>query len=320
MSHLEVLAAAERHGIGVVAFTDHDTLPDVATMTGLRAYDGPVEWTVGVELSSFVPEAAGGPERGAVHILGLFVDASDSDLRAFCAEAEHNRMKRMQTYVKHLQSLGFTVTEADVLSQASSTNIVSPHMVKALGLHSENRAVMERIRAEFEAAAAHDVKLAAKLAQTLKDGDNQWPYTLFMSRGSFRSAPDTGKGQLRSYEATVKLIRDAGGLAVAAHWYLEPDKMTAADLEAVIQAGGLDGIESEVENVINNRDLSEGARVSRELVGRYDLIETVGSDSHTEADLAAFAMSPVAQHSIGQTARIVEKMKPQLEWSNLRSG
>lgn len=317
MSHLDVLAAAEELGISTVAFTDHDALPDDATIAALRAYDGPVKWTLGIELSSYVPQAVGGPERGAVHILGLFVDIRNRALLNFCQAVEESRLERMRLYVGHLQGLGFTVSEADIMSQATSKNIASPHMVKALWLHDENQAVFERLKAEFIGATAHDAKLKAKYEQTLKDGPNQWPYTLFMGSHAFKPAPQNGASSLVDYESSVKLIREAGGVAVAAHWYLEPDKMTRDDLEKVIQVGGLDGIEIEVENVINDRDLTEGARQSRELVERYDLLATWGSDSHTRADLEAFVKSPVAGASVGQTARLVERVKPDLRWSSL---
>jgi hypothetical protein len=249
--------------------------------------------------------------------LGLFVDVKNQALVQFCANAEESRLGRMRMYVEHLRGLGFTVSESDIMSVATSRNIASPHMVKALWLHPENEAVMERLRAEFVAAAEHDEKLAAKLHQTLDDGPNQWPYTLFMSSGAFKPAPKTNFGALMSYEDSVKLIRGAGGVAVAAHWYLEPDKMTRDDLEAVIKVGGLDGVEVEVENVINDRDLSEAAQQSRELVDRYGLLATWGSDSHTRADLEAFVKSPVAEASVGQTARLLGRVQVDGRWSRL---
>ena len=317
MKHGEVLAAAEALGVGVIGFADHDALPDQEALAAVRAYAGPVQWTLGVELSSYVPASVGGPERGAVHILGLFVDIQNRALVEFCAAAEASRLDRMKAYVKHLQSLGFVISEADVLAVAPSKNIASPHMVKALALHTDNKVVMARIEREFREAAAHDDVLATKLAQTLADGPNQWPYTLFMGSRSFRPAPVVKSSALLPYEDSVKLIREAGGLAVAAHWYLEPDKMTEADLEAVIKDGGLDGIEIEVENVINDRDLTDGAMASRKLVDRYGLVPTWGSDSHTRADLEAFVKSHVAQDSIDQTARLLERHDVSQRWSHL---
>jgi predicted metal-dependent phosphoesterase TrpH len=59
-THLEMLATAEQAGFGVVAFTDHDVLPDAGVLADLRAYDGLVDWTVGVELSAGLPTELGG--------------------------------------------------------------------------------------------------------------------------------------------------------------------------------------------------------------------------------------------------------------------
>jgi predicted metal-dependent phosphoesterase TrpH len=78
-----LLNAANTYGIGVMAITDHDAVPSAKDLRGLRAYSGPVKWLVGVELSSWVPKAAGGSDKGAVHVLGLFVDPGNSALVEF---------------------------------------------------------------------------------------------------------------------------------------------------------------------------------------------------------------------------------------------
>jgi predicted metal-dependent phosphoesterase TrpH len=317
-THLQSLADAEELGIGVMAFTDHDTLPDKAVLAGLRAYDGPVKWLVGVELSSAVPKAVGGLEKGAVHILGLFVDVANSALVEFCAAAEASRIERMKLYVKHLQEVGFDVTEADVRAAATSRNIGKPHMVKAVLAKPANRAHMEALREEMRLAAEHDAALKARYDRMMADGPNQYPYVLFMGSNSFKpmAASDFGSALL-PYEDTVKLIRGAGGLAVAAHWHLEPEKMNKAELEVVLTAGGLDGIESETINIISKRDVSAAAAETRELAERFGAFEIVTSDSHKRADLAAFVADSAAERTIGATVRLVEKFRPDLEWSNL---
>ena len=79
-THLEVLKTAEELGYGVIAFTDHDLVPKADTLDRLRAYDGPVKWLIGTELSSGLPQDMGGVEKGMVHILGLFIDPTNQAL------------------------------------------------------------------------------------------------------------------------------------------------------------------------------------------------------------------------------------------------
>ncbi|HUD11694.1 MAG TPA: hypothetical protein VMS08_04755, partial [Candidatus Saccharimonadia bacterium] len=195
-THLQSLADAQDLGIGVMAFTDHDTLPDQRILDGLRAYGGPVKWLVGIELSSWVPMAAGGPEKGAVHVLGLFVDVLNRPLIEFCASAEESRQKRMKLYVAHLQSVGFDVTEGDVRAAAGSPNIGKPHMVKATLAKPDNQLIMDSLREQMRQEAEHDPKTRAAYDRMMEDGPNQYPYALFMGGESFKPAPKGDYGTL----------------------------------------------------------------------------------------------------------------------------
>ncbi len=314
-THVQSLKDAQESGIGVMAFTDHDTLPNQSVIRQLRDYNGPVKWMIGVELSAWAP---GGRDKGSVHILGLFVDIKNRALVEFCAAAEHSRVERMRTYVRHLQSVGFDVTESDVRAAATSRNIGKPHLVKAVLAKPQNQALMERLREAMQQAAEHDAALQAKYDLMMADGPNQYPYTLFMGGDAFKPTPKTADfGTLLGYNETVKLIREAGGFAVAAHWYLELAKMTKDELEAILAAGGLDGLESENVNVIMQRDVSAEAAETRELAGRYGVFDLVTSDSHKRADLEAFVAHPSAERTVGVTARLIETFRPDLRWSNL---
>jgi predicted metal-dependent phosphoesterase TrpH len=54
-TYAQVLETARVNDIGVVAFTDHDMLPSEVDVTALRAYEGPVKWLIGCEISSGRP-------------------------------------------------------------------------------------------------------------------------------------------------------------------------------------------------------------------------------------------------------------------------
>jgi hypothetical protein len=223
----------------------------------------------------------------------------------------------MRLYVKHLQEVGFDVTEAGVRAAATSRNIGKPHMVKAVLAKPGNRAVMEALREQMRHEAEHNVGLKARYDRMMADGPNQYPYALFMGGEAYRPAPKADFGTLLDYESTVKLIRGAGGLAVAAHWNLEPEKMSMADMEAVLAVGGLDGLESESVNMISKRDVSQEAARTRELAARYGVFDLVTSDAHKRADLEAFVAAPAAGQTVGVTARLARRFRPDLRWSNL---
>lgn len=315
--HVQALEAAAAAGIGVMAFTDHDALPDAELMRGLREYDGPVHWTVGVELSSYVPKEVGGPGMGALHVLGLFVDLENRGLRDFCERAEHSRLIRMRHLLAHLHDLGFEVSESEVVAQATSKNIVLPHIVKAVMVREQNRRLLDIIRERMQHEAEHDAELKKKYADMIAEGAQQYPYALVLTRHAYLPPAQEEMTALLDLDATVRLIREAGGVAMLAHWYYDERKISEQQLAAVLERGGLDGLETVTVNTIGERDMGPEMERARVLAERLGAASVMGSDSHTPADLQAFAASRYAAQSVGQTARLIERFRPDLRWSNL---
>jgi predicted metal-dependent phosphoesterase TrpH len=315
-THLEVLAAAEKLGYGVIAFTDHDWVPDDGVLAELRAYTGPIKWLIGVELSAAHPDETGA-EHG-IHMLGLFTDPKNAALQEHLQKLSVSRIKRMEFYVQHLTSIGFDVTVADCIQAAiGSESVGSPHIVKAVLSKPANVELMEKMRLEMEVASKADTEVKAKYDQMMSDGPRQYPYGLFMKKHSFKPVPLERQdfGGMISVGESAKLIREAGGIALMAHWFFY-DSMSKSDLEQYITKGELDGVELEVVNLITKRDLTTDRSYLEVLVTEHNLIGTVGSDGHDEADMKAFAESSAAESSIGQTAAIIAKIKPDLTWTN----
>lgn len=313
---IELLNAAEKHGIGIMAITDHDIVPTAATLAQLRAYTGPVKWLVGVELSCRLPKELGDGKESYVHVLGYFIDLQNEVLAQRLSELEEGRRQRVAVMVKHLQAIGLMVSEEDCLAQATGRAIGSPHVVKAVMAHPENLAVIKRLRRELEADAQHNEALALLVQQLETDGPNQEPYALFMKEHSYKPMP-SANNSVPSLDEGVALIRQAGGVALLAHWHFAKEHLPLADLEKLLADGRLDGVETFVENVIVDRDLGPETAELEGLVSRQHCLAAFGSDAHDECDLVAFAAHPKAQESVGQTQRLVERVKPDLTYSNL---
>ena len=316
-THLEVLATAEKLGYGVMAFTDHDIVPSPERLAELRSYNGPVKWLAGTELSSGLPEEMGGVERGMVHILGLFIDPTNQALLDHCAKLEASRVERMKHMVKHLQSIGFKLSEADVREAAGTSIIGSPHVVKAVQSHPENLAVEKQLLAKMGEAAKTDAEVKEKFEQMVAAGAVQYPYRLYMKASSFMPMPRADSYvTLLTLEESVKLIREAGGIAVLAHWYFHTKFYKAEKLEETVKARLLDGLETATENTTFDGDITKETAFLHELIERYNLIETLGGDSHYVRDLEHYIKTPAAERSIGHTQKIIDRVKPNLEWSN----
>lgn len=315
-TYAEVLETARRNKFGVVAFTDHDMLPGEKDLAALRDYAGPVKWLLGCEITSGLPRELGGGAASMFHILGLFTDPTNRALLDHCARALAARTERMERIVSNLKGLGFTISVDDCVRASGGESVGRPHIVRALNAHPENAAIIAGMKTEMAKAAVSSVEVAHKyMRMTQRDASDE-PYALFLSDDSYLPGIYVDYLYSIDMDESVRLIREAGGVAILAHWPTIKRKINAGMLEGFLRDGRLDGVElrsgfvdSEVDGVA--RQLAAMA----EQTGR---LATIGVDGHREQDLERFANDrALAQSTVGQTARLVERVKPDLQWSNL---
>jgi predicted metal-dependent phosphoesterase TrpH len=315
-TYLEVLEAARRNKVGVVAFTDHDTLPSPADLAKLRAYEGPVKWLVGCEISSGLPVELGGGVTSSLHILGLFTDPTNAALLEHCRKAVAARTERMERIVRNLHGLKFIISVEDCLAASGGETVGRPHIVRALNSHPENAGIIEQLRMDMELAAVTSVQTAMDYAHMMERPPSDYPYRLFLSDDAF--IPGIYVDYLYSIDldSAVKLIREAGGIAIIAHWYTAQRKIDQYMLEGMLKDGRLDGVE------IMGNPINSAARraepILKAMVERTGCIATYGIDGHRESDMENFTSEQsVASKSIGQLAKLTLRVKPDLSASNI---
>jgi hypothetical protein len=115
--------------------------------------------------------------------------------------------------------LGFKITVEDCLAASGGETVGRPHIVRALALHPENAEIIEDMRAEMETAAVGSASVAMDYAHMLERPASDYPYRLFLSDDAFIPGVYVDYLYVVDMDAAVKLIRDAGGVAVVAHWY-----------------------------------------------------------------------------------------------------
>ncbi|MDR1264468.1 MAG: PHP domain-containing protein [Propionibacteriaceae bacterium] len=124
----ELVAAAGRAGLEVVALTDHDTWDgwDEAQRAGERLG---VEVWPGLELSAH--ELFAGEQR-AVHVLGYGVDPSDRELGGLLERVRQGRRQRIPKMVAGLNRLGLELTVEEVMALAGTGVVGRPHLADAM--------------------------------------------------------------------------------------------------------------------------------------------------------------------------------------------
>ena len=318
-SYLEVLQAADELGFKLVAFTDHDALPDEAGLLTLARYDGPVKWLLGCEISSGLPKELGGGPTGSLHVLGLFTDPDNDELREHCAKAQAARTERMEQMVANLQGIGLTVSVDDCLAQSGGESVGRPHIAAAIFAHEENEAVIDGMVADMAEQAKSDPAVAMNYMRLAERDRSDYPYQLFLSPDSFIQGVYVDYLYNIDFDAAVKLIREAGGVAILAHWFTIKGSIDLAMLEQMIVDKRIDGLE--IMGKPNNGDAQKAAPKLRELVAQTGCAATYGIDGHSFGQMRTFSNDRnLCDETVGQTQTLIARFKPELGWTNFEDG
>ncbi len=193
----------------------------------------------------------------SVHMLGMLFDRENTALAEVLSITRDNRLTRMNRIIGRLNEAGFEITLEDVLAQlAPGATLGRPHLADAL--------IAKKIVASRDEA----------FTQLLHNNSKYYI-------SHYSPTP----------EDAIKLIKQAGGVAVIAHPLasLRGRTVSIDSFKSMVEAG-LDGIE------ISHRDQSEDERqLLREVVEQYGIIATGSSDYHGNGklnELAEFTTTP----------------------------
>jgi predicted metal-dependent phosphoesterase TrpH len=311
LSHKEMFELTQRLGVSVIAFTDHDAVPNEETLRYLESVrEASTKWIVGIEITAGLPKELSGQSHGGLHIIGLFVDPKNPRLLEHCEKAQKARVERMESMVANLKNLGFSITAEDCLQASGGDSVGRPHIVEALGTHPENQAVMTRLTEEMRKDSEHDSALRIKYESMLESGERQYPYTLFLSADSYKKAymeptycPDL--------DEAVGLIRGAGGIASIAHYFTVKNKIPFSFIEQLLKEKRIDGMETVygMWNLGKNseQEMKDDQKELERLLDLHEGLKTGGSDAHKEEDMRQYAaLTDFSRKSTGMTKKILD--------------
>jgi len=317
LSHFEVLDICAKYNIGVVAFTDHDSLPTKKTIDSLKKTQHETNWIIGIEISSEWPTDIGSGATSGLHIVGLFVDPFNKSLLKHCKLAQEARVVRMQRIVKNLQSIGFDISENDCLKASGGEAVGRPHIVEALKSKQSNLQVIENLRLKMKNDSENNLKIKQKYEEMMRDGEYQYPYTLFLSENSYIPEIYVNYQYHSDMDKSVSLIRNAGGVAVLAHWFTCIKKLNEKVLDKVLLENRLDGVETVYGLGVKGLDIKSQQKILKKLVKKHGKIESGGADAHSQEDFELFSKEGwYSKRTIGMVEKIIEKTKVDTTWSS----
>jgi len=179
----ELVAIADGKGLAAIALTDHDTTAGLAEAAEAAKRFPELRFVPGVEVS-----AKFSGSNGAMHLLGLGVDASNATLGGMLKDLREARDSRNPKIIAKLQALGIRVSMDDVLAVAGVGTV-------------DGAKVVGRVHIA-------ETLVRSGVVKTLKDA-----FERYLTTGA---AAYVDKERL-SPAAAIRAIRAAGGLAVLAH-------------------------------------------------------------------------------------------------------
>ncbi|MBI2120004.1 MAG: PHP domain-containing protein [Parcubacteria group bacterium] len=322
LSHREMFELAQSLGVSVVAFTDHDALPNDTALQYLESVrNSPTKWIIGIEITSGLPKELSDASNGGLHIIGLFLDPKNTALLEHCKKAQRARVERMKRMVKNLTDLGFRITEDDCLRASGGDSVGRPQVVEALRSYPENEAVMQALAEEMRKDSEHDPELRLKYDRMMEVGERDFPYTLVLSDGAYRKAY-VETSYCPDLDEAVALIRGAGGIASIAHYFTVKNKMPLPFIEKLLREKRIDGMET-----VYGRKLFDGTRKEeitaeqnelRRYISLHGGLETGGADAHTEEDMRGFARETwFSERTAGFTQKILDSGRVDSRFSSL---
>lgn len=249
----QLVVKAKEVGLKAIALTDHDNIAatEVAILKGKELG---VEVIPSIELTVYVDETTD------LHILGLFIDHRNRQLRKKLEFYQKEREDKSRKVVKNLNGFGFRLEFNEVKKLAKGT-IAAPHIAFLVISKKENEA-----------------KLMEEFGKMPTTGEFIQSYLV---TGAKAYEP---RSAATPYEA-IDLIHEAGGLAILAHpcWNLVEKvgkKLVFNDkvIENLVKIG-LDGLEVYAHRE-NEADTRKCVEHFEKVAAKYKLAVSGGSDFH----------------------------------------
>lgn len=121
----EVVHLSQSRGLSVIAITDHDSVEGIASALEAARTLPSLMVIPGVEISTDVP-------HGEIHILGYFIDYTNSELRDALERFRNSRQERAQKMIAKLRDLGIKVEWERVQELAGGASMGRPHLAQAM--------------------------------------------------------------------------------------------------------------------------------------------------------------------------------------------
>ena len=135
----ELVRLAARHGVRVLAVTDHDSTGGIAEATDAARKVPPLEIVPGLEINCDVPGAE-------LHVLGYCLDWEAAWFQEFLGAQREERRQRVHRIAARLAELGMPIDPADVFALVQEGSAGRPHVAQVM----VDRGYVKSVREAFD--------------------------------------------------------------------------------------------------------------------------------------------------------------------------
>jgi 3',5'-nucleoside bisphosphate phosphatase len=139
LSPRELVQAAVRHGVAVLAITDHDSTEGLADAMAEAARHPPLVIVPGLEINCDV-------EGAEIHVLGYFVEYEAPWFQEFLLEQRAERVARVHRIAARLAELGLPIDPAEVFAIVGQGSPGRPHIAQVM----VKRGYVKSVREAFD--------------------------------------------------------------------------------------------------------------------------------------------------------------------------
>lgn len=237
----ELVDYALDRGVLAIALTDHDRT-EGNSIAQNYAKEKDLEFVPGIEITTTPPEGV-----KELHIVGLFIDSENEEIKKIPARHREYAIKNTKIMIEKINDLGYEITFEELLKETDGKHLGRPFIAKIL---------MRKYPDKFPNRKIVFNELLGKQGKAFV------------------------RPQGTELSKTIKIIHNAGGIAIVAHpWYLGENMIEI--LEKFVLLGG-DGIE--VDHTPKETIQEDTRYQLEEFVKKHNLIVSGGTDFHKKEE------------------------------------
>ncbi len=220
----EMIEHAVKLKLTCIAITDHDTTAGISE--GIAAAAGRLEIINGVEINTRA-ELKGSLKQD-VHILGYFIDPTDSKLNNLFNRQQDARVAHVEQVIKKLNAHGIQVSMESIRAFTDGGPIGKPHITKAIvaaggasdiieayeKFMSKNSAFYVQRNSVTPAEAIQAIRAAGGIASWAHPGDGEYVKDMLKELVSYGLGAIEAYHQMHSLETTQTIIDLANDLGL----------------------------------------------------------------------------------------------------------